>query len=170
MDTVGENCKVGGLVVPGCLEREKMFSALFFAAGDWVKKGIVPHGVVGPLAFLVCWPLLAGLWRAIALLMKPWCVEEDVPAAANLNLHRGWNSRVGWHCDDEPLFGECGEAKLIVSMSLGTSALFKWKGKSCPDSEAHLCCLGHGDSLVMDGQCQDEFLHCTDPRSGTGAD
>ena len=86
-----------------------------------------------------------------------------MPTAANLNLYRGWNSRVGWHCDDEPLFGECGEAKLIVSVSLGTSALFKWKGKSCPDSEAHLCCLGHGDILLMDGQCQDEFVRCTDP-------
>ena len=53
--------------------------------------------------------------------------------------------------------------KLIVSVSFGTSALFKWKGKSCPDCEASLCCLGHGDILVMNGQCQDEFLHCTDP-------
>ena len=26
-----------------------------------------------------------------------------------------------------------------------------------------LCCLGHGDILVMDGQCQDKFLHRTDP-------
>ena len=70
---------------------------------------------------------------------------------------------MGWHCDDEPLFGECGEAKLIVSVSFGTSALFKWMGKSCSDGEAHLCCLGHGDILVMHGQCQDEFLHRTDP-------
>ena len=48
-------------------------------------------------------------------------------------------------------------------MSFGTRALFKWKGKSCPDSEADSCWLDHGDLLVMDGQCQDEFLHCTDP-------
>ena len=27
----------------------------------------------------------------------------------------------------------------------------------------HLCCHGHGDILVMDGQCQDEFLNCTNP-------
>ena len=58
----------------------------------------------------------------------------------------------GWHCDDEPLFGECGEAKLIVSVSFGSQAFLKWKGKSCSDNEAHLCCLGHGDILVMDGQ------------------
>ena len=32
-----------------------------------------------------------------------------------------------------------------------------------PDDEGHLCWLGHGDILVMDGQCQDEFLHRTDP-------
>ena len=36
-----------------------------------------------------------------------------------------------WHRDDEPLFGECGEAKLIVSVSFGSSAVFKWKGQSC---------------------------------------
>ena len=34
-------------------------------------------------------PLLAGVWSAIALLMKPWCAEGDVPTAANLNLLPG---------------------------------------------------------------------------------
>ena len=56
----------------------------------------------------------------------------------------------------------CGDAKLIVSVSLGTSAVFRWRRQSCSD-EGHLCCLGHGDILVMDGQCQDEFLHRTNP-------
>ena len=83
--------------------------------------------------------------------------------AANLNLYRGWTSCVGWHRYDEPLFGVCGVEKLIVLVSFGTQALFRWKGKSCSDSEAHLCWLDHGAILVMDGQCQDEFLHCTDP-------
>ena len=50
-------------------------------------------------------------------------------------------------------------------MSFGTQALFKWKGKSCPSNDGHSCWLGHGDILVMDGQCQDEFRHCTDPGS-----
>ena len=52
-------------------------------------------------------------------------------------------------------------AKLIVSVSFGSSALFRWRRQSCSDGEGHLCWLGHGDILVMDGQCQDEFLHCT---------
>ena len=86
-----------------------------------------------------------------------------MPAAANLNLYRRWQSCVGWHCDDESLFGECGEAELIVSVSFGSSAVFKWKGQSCPDDEGRFILLGHGDILVMDGQCQDEFLHRTDP-------
>ena len=53
--------------------------------------------------------------------------------------------------------------KLIVSVSFGAPVLFKWKGRSCLDSGERSCWLGHGDILVMDGQCQDEFLHCTSP-------
>ena len=64
---------------------------------------------------------------------------------------------------DAPLFGECGEAELLVSVSFGSSAVFRWRRQSCPDDEGHLCCLGHGDILVMGGQCQDKFLHRTDP-------
>ena len=95
--------------------------------------------------------------------MQPWCAEGVVPTAANLNLYRGWKSCVGWHCDDEPLFGKCGDAKLIVSVSLGTFAVFRWRRQSCPADEGRSCRLDHGDILVMDGQCQDEFLHRTDP-------
>ena len=107
------------------LKGRDVFSSLV-AAGDWVRKvsyhtaWSVPllsscscsHSYgqgppVGPRTGGRCWPLLAGLWRAIAPLMKPWCAEEVVPSAANLNLYRGWKSRV-WHRDTEPLFGECG--------------------------------------------------------------
>ena len=165
----------------GALQGESLFSSLV-AAGDWVRKGSyhtawsVPCGssctcsyvygqgpAIGPCTGQRCWPLLAGVWRAIAPLMRPWCAEGEVPNAVNLNLYRGWRSCVGWHSDDEPLFGECGDAKLIVSVSLGSSAVFRWRRQSCPDDDGHLCWLGHGDILVMDGQCQDEFLHRTDP-------
>ena len=60
--------------------------------------------------------------------------------------------------------------KLILSVSFGTQAPFRWKGKSCPNDEGHLCCLGHDDTLVMDGQCQDEFSSLFGSQSGTGAD
>ena len=48
---------------------------------------------------------------------------------------------------------------------MGLRRFFKWNGKSCPSNDGHSCWLGHGDILVMDGQCQDEFLHPTDPGS-----
>ena len=44
--------------------------------------------------------------------------------------------------------------------------VFRWRRQSCPDDEGHLCCLGHGDILVMDGRCQDKFLHRTYPLVG----
>ena len=167
----------------GCSEetsKGRFFSSLD-AVGDWVKKGSyrtawsVPcdssctcsfaYGrgpAKGPHTGKRCWPLLAGVCRAIAPLLKPWCAEGEVPTTANLNLYRGWRSCVGWHCDDEPLFGEYGDAKLIVSVSLGDSVVFRWRRQSCLDDEGHLCCLGHGDVLVMDGRCRDKFLHHTD--------
>ena len=59
-------------------------------------------------------------------------------------------------------FRELEHSKLIFSVSFGSSALFKWKAKFCLDSEASSAWLCHGDLLIMDGQCQDEFVHCTD--------
>ena len=53
--------------------------------------------------------------------------------------------------------------QLIVSVSFGSYVSFRWKDKFCRDGEVGSCCLGHSDILVMNGQCQDEFLHCTDP-------
>ena len=163
------------------LRRGDIFSSLL-ASCDWVKKGSYHTAwSVHPLSACSCsyaygqgtairphtgercWSLVTGLWRAVAPLMKPWCAEGVLPTAANLNLYRGGFSRVAWHSDNEPLFGARGESKIIVSMSFGTRARFKWKGESCLDSEADSCWLDQFDLLVMDGQCQDEFLHCTDP-------
>ena len=109
----------GCSVVPS--KRGEYFSSLD-AAGDLEKKGSYhtawsvfcgcsctcsyAYGHVGPHTGERCWPPPDGVWRAIAPLMKPWCTEGEVPTAANLNLYRGWRSCVGWHRDDEPLFGD----------------------------------------------------------------
>ena len=95
--------------------------------------------------------------------MSPWCAEGDVQTAANLNLYEGKRAHVAWHCNDESLFGGTGDPKLIVSLSTGSPVACKWKAKSCSDSEASSCWLHHGDLLVMDGRCQDEYLHCASP-------
>ena len=86
-----------------------------------------------------------------------------MPTAAQLNLYGGENSHVEWRSDDEPLFGECGDPNLILSVSFGATALFKWTAKSCLDSAACSCWLDHGDLLITDGRAQDECVHCTDP-------
>ena len=98
--------------------------------------------------------------------MAPWCADVEMPTCANWNLFGGSGSRVRWHSDNEGLFGRRGESKLIVSMSFRVSALFKWKPGPSLDSDASSSWLHHGDLLVMDGCCQDEYLHCTDPLQG----
>ena len=65
------------------------------------------------------------------------------------------------------MMSRCLESVGKQSSSFGTEALFKWKGESGPDGEVGLCCLGHGDILVMDGQCQDVRMSS---RSGTRTD
>ena len=156
---------------------------------DWVRKGSyrtawsVPcdssctcsyaYGrgtAVGPHTGKRCWPLLAGVWRAVAPLMKPWCAEGEVPTAANLNFHRGLHSRVGWHCDDEPLFGRAGCSKLIVSLSFGSTALFKWKGKSRLDGDGSSCYFGYGGHSCHGWPMSGRVSSLYGSRSGTGAD
>ena len=153
-------------VVP--FKGKNLFSSLD-VTGDWVRKGsyhtawAVPcdslctcsysYGqgpAIGPHTGRRCWPLLEGVWRAIAPLMKPWCAEGEVPYRREPEPLPG-SELVCWFgiVMTELLFGEFGEAKLIVSVSLGGSAVFRWKRRSCPDDEGHLCCLGHGDILVM---------------------
>ena len=119
---------------------------------------------VGPQTGACSWEVLQDLWKAIAHHVAPWCAAGDVPTCANLNYCRGLGSCVRWHSDDEVLFGGPRESKLIVSVSVGFSALFRWKPRPSRDCEADSTWLHHGDLLVMDGRCQDEYLHSTDPR------
>ena len=83
------------------------------------------------------------MWRAIAPLMKPWCAEgigadrrepEPLPGLCN----RVW---VGIATTNLSLESVC-DAKLIVSVSLGSSVLFRWRRQSCPDDEGHFIPLG----------------------------
>ena len=113
----------------GALRGENLFSSLC-AAGDWVKKGsyhtawAVPcdsscscscaYGrgpAVGPQTGKWCWPLLAGAWRAIAHLMKPWCAEGRFA-----NCH-----------EPEPLPG----MEFVCWLALRRRRTFVWKVWGC---------------------------------------
>ena len=100
------------------------------------------------------------LWSRVASLLTPWCAKGEVPTGVNLNRYPGNGSCIPWHCDNEPLFGSPFEPKVIVSMSLGHSALFKLRRRASENTPSQIR-LDHGDLLVMDGLTQYEYVHST---------
>ena len=76
----------------------------------------------------------------------------------NLNRYAGNGSFIPWHRDNERLFGSPFEPKVIVSMSLGHSALFKLRRRASEITPSQIW-LDHGDLLVMDGLTQHEYEH-----------
>ena len=124
------------------------------------------HGsgsAVGPPTGGRSWELLRDLWRAVALLMKPWCSEEEVPTSANLTLHGGSGSRYGGTATMRSFRGS-GRVQAPCLGECWFSALLLWKRTPSLDCEADSCWLHHGDMLVMDGRCQDEYVQSTDPK------
>ena len=86
------------------------------------------------------------------------------PSAVTVHFYGHPHPQVWWHSDDGSLFGSTGEDKLIVSLSLGSSARFHCHSRqSCSDTVGDSRVLGHGVVLVMGGPEQDEFRHCTSP-------
>ena len=65
------------------------------------------------------------MWSRVESLLTSWCAEGEVPTGVNLFIP--------WHCDNELLFGFPFEPKVIVSMSLGHSALFTLRRRA-PDN------------------------------------
>ena len=100
------------------------------------------------------------LWSRVASLLTPWCAKGEVPTGVNLNRYAGDGSCIPWHCDNERLFGSPFEPKVIVSMSLGHSVLFKLRRRA-PENTPSQIWLDHGDLLVMDGLTQYEYEHST---------
>ena len=100
------------------------------------------------------------LWSRVASLLTPWCAKGEVPTGVNLNRYAGDGSCIPWHCDNERLFGSPFEPKVIVSMSLGHSVLFKLRRRA-PENTPSQIWLDHGDLLVMDGLTQCEQVHST---------
>ena len=80
---------------------------------------------VGPQSDGSIWNGVMGLWSRVAPLLTPWCTAREVPSGVNLNRYAGWGSSIPWHSDNEPLFGDQSDPKVIVSMSLGSSVDFR---------------------------------------------
>ena len=100
------------------------------------------------------------LWSRVASLLTPGCAKGEVPTGVDLNRYSGDGSCIPWHCDNEPLFGFPFDPKVIVSMSLGHSILFKLR-RPAPENTHSQIRLDHEDLLVMDGPTQLEYEHST---------
>ena len=115
---------------------------------------------VGPQSCSSIWNGVMGLWGRVAPLLTPWCSLRELPTGVNLNRYAGWGSSIPWHSDDEPLFGDQGDPKVIVSMSLGSSVDFRVRSRGRCNAPSSIR-LDHGDLLVMDGLAQLEYEHST---------
>ena len=72
-----------------------------------------------------------------------------------LNRYRDGRDSMGWHSDDEP---ELGPTPLIASLSLGAPRRFLLRRRDDPAQKFEYL-LGHGDLLLMRGQCQRDYQH-----------
>ncbi|KAL2473555.1 Alpha-ketoglutarate-dependent dioxygenase alkB-like protein 2 [Forsythia ovata] len=98
-----------------------------------------------------------------------------------LNRYKGGNDYVGWHADDEKLYGPTPE---IASVSFGCERDFFLKKKPAKrngddppskrtkknnDSDQHSFVLKHGSLLVMQGYTQRDWVHSVPKRVKAGA-
>ena len=83
-----------------------------------------------------------------------------VPSGLNLNRYASWGSSIPWHSDNEPLFGDQGDPKVIVSLSLGSSVDSRVSRRGRRNAPS-LIMMDHRDLLVMDGLAQSEYVHST---------
>ena len=75
------------------------------------------------------------------------------------NLYRDGSDRMGWHRDDEAIFG--GDP-WIASISLGETRTFRMRTRD--RSSAHDIELEHGSLLIMPRGIQRLWEHCVPPR------
>jgi len=94
-----------------------------------------------------------------------WEDQVDDPSACNINLYRDGEDCVGWHADDENLFGGLVGNCLIMSLSLGQTRTFQMKLKEShyeynPPTSIR---LDHGDICTMEGLMQRFYWHRVPP-------
>jgi alkylated DNA repair dioxygenase AlkB len=103
-------------------------------------------------------------WTEAALNIRSVLKAEGMPFnACFLNWYRSGQDSIGWHSDDEPLFGK---NPTIASVSLGATRTFKIRHVISQQSKNIR--LDNGDLLVMGGTFQNYFYHCIPKEPGAG--
>lgn len=113
----------------------------------------------GPVPYLY-----SGLeWPTLAMPASIEAIRQEVERMADmplnsvlLNLYRDGQDCVGWHSDDEPLFGP---HPAVVSLSLGATRTFDMRTKTSPRGRQSFQ-LTHGSVLLMPTGTQEGWQHC----------
>lgn len=120
---------------------------------------------------------LAYTYSGLTLTPLPWspavqeikaALEASSGASFNsclLNLYRDGSDTMGWHSDNEPLYGK---HPTIGSASFGASRDFVLRHNQERTRKLSFP-LGHGDVLLMTGATQDHWMHCIPKRAGIDA-
>ena len=86
------------------------------------------------------------------------------PNSCNANLYQTGEAGIGWHSDNEAIFGPTSQESLIISLSLGQSRRFQIRRKK--EQLAWETWLHNGDLLTMEGLFQNHYEHQVPKESG----
>jgi alkylated DNA repair dioxygenase AlkB len=137
------------------------------SAVDWVQRSVTVYGKVYPQPRLTRWYgdvpyVYSGLtWEPSKMPVLVDKIRERVEALSGerfnsvlCNLYRDGFDSVGWHADDEPIFG--GDP-VVASVSFGAERVFKLRRND--GIEQREFALGDGALLVMGKGMQRDWEH-----------
>lgn len=135
---------------------------------DWQHRSVTVFGKVHPQPRLTRWyglvpyPYSGLRWEAdpmpalLAAICEKVAQRVDVPFNSVLcNLYRNGHDGVGWHADNEAIFGD---DPVVASLSYGATRTFKLR-KYAAHKEVHAWDLEEGDLFVMGRGVQRDWQH-----------
>lgn len=141
---------------------------------EWKKRSVRVFGKTYPQPRLTCWYgnvpyVYSGLaWEPKPMPLLIARVKDRVEALTGerfnsclCNLYRDGKDSVGWHADDEPIFG--GDP-VVASVSFGFPRMFQIRPNKGTLKDGQSFLLEDGHLLVMGKGVQPHFKHCV-PKS-----
>ena len=99
-------------------------------------------------------PVLVQLTKEVGRI----CGLVQPPNAVNANLYRNGRDSVGWHADNEWIFGLVQQEATVVSLSLGQRRAFQIRLRNAKIGAVSVR-LGQGGICVMEGMLQKYYVH-----------
>jgi alkylated DNA repair dioxygenase AlkB len=140
---------------------------------DWAQRSVTVYGKTYPQPRLTRWYgdvayVYSGLsWEPAPMPPLLQAIKTRVEAltfetfnSVLCNLYRDGNDSVGWHADDEPIFG--GDP-IVASVSFGAPRVFKLRPNKGKSKDAKSFLLEDGTLFVMGKGIQPAWKHCIPP-------